>query len=91
MINIGRAGKKVEVIFEHSEGLYKKGKKLEHFEIAGEDSLFYPAEARIKNDKVILTTDKVKNPKRVRYAWSNTTVANLFNSAGLPASSFISD
>jgi len=83
--------KKVEVVFEYSKGLYTSGKKLEHFELAGEDGLFYPAKARIKNDKVVLTSAAVKEPKRVRYAWSNTTLANLFNSFGLPASSFISD
>ncbi len=84
-------GKKMEVIFENAEGLNFKGKQLEHFELAGDDQVFYPAKARIKNDKVLLSSDKVKEPKRVRYAWSNTALANLFNSMGLPASSFISD
>lgn len=84
-------GNKLEVIFEHSNGLYFKGKSLEHFELAGVDDKFYPAKAKIKKDKVILTSTAVKEPKRVRYAWSNITLANLFNSTNLPASSFISD
>ena len=30
----------------------------------------------------------IKNPVFVRYAWSDTSTASLFNSEGLPASSF---
>ena len=84
-------GAKIEVIFEYSEGLYFKGKKLEYFELAGDDDVFYPAKARLKKNNIVLSSNSVKEPKRVRYAWSNTTLANLFNSADLPASSFISD
>lgn len=84
-------GNKIEVSFEHSDGLYFKGKNREHFELAGEDGVFYPAKARIKNNKIMLSSKAVKEPQRVRYAWSNITLANLFNGAGLPASSFISD
>ncbi len=84
-------GKKMEVVFENAEGLRFTGKELTHFELAGDDEMFYPAKASIKNDRVLLRSDKVKEPKRVRYGWSNTTLANLFNSTGLPASSFISD
>lgn len=85
------SGKKMEVVFENSQGLYSNGEKLEHFELAGKDGIFYPAKARIKNDRVVLSSKLVEEPKRVRYAWSNITLANLFNKAGLPASSFISD
>jgi sialate O-acetylesterase len=33
----------------------------------------------------------VPEPVAVRYAWSNTPDANLFNGAGLPAAPFRSD
>ena len=36
-------------------------------------------------------SDKVRNPVYVRYAWSDTSYASLFNSDGLPASSFNSE
>lgn len=85
------SGKDVEVIFDHSEGLYASEKTLKHFELAGADNIFHPAKARIKNNKVLLSSKAVKLPKKVRYAWSNTALANLFNGSGLPASSFISD
>lgn len=84
-------GKKVEVVFDHSEGLHFEGKTLDYFELAGADGVFYKAKARLKNNRVMLSSQKVKIPKRVRYAWGNTTLANLFNASGLPASSFISD
>ena len=34
-------------------------------------------------------SDKVKNPRYIRYAWQPFTRANLVNGAGLPASTFI--
>ncbi len=84
-------GRKVEVSFDHSDGLNFHGKKGTHFEIAGGDGNFYPAKAKIKNDKIILSAKEVKEPTKVRFAWSNTALPNLFNGVGLPASSFISN
>ncbi|NJB70339.1 sialate O-acetylesterase [Saonia flava] len=84
-------GKKATVIFDHSKGLYAKGKKVTHFEIAGDKDQFYPAKAIIKNDRVIVSSKEVKEPKKVRFAWNNRALPNLFNEANLPASSFISD
>jgi len=69
----------------------RDGKPLTHFEIAGKDKKFHPAEAEISNDKVVLLSEKVKNPVAVRFAWSNTAEPNLCNAAGLPASSFRTD
>ncbi len=84
-------GNQLEVHFEHAEGLYSKTKKVTQFEIAGADDVFYPAKARIKNNRVLVSSKEVKAPLKVRFAWSNTDLATLFNAAGLPASSFISD
>ncbi|MCK5441564.1 MAG: sialate O-acetylesterase [Maribacter sp.] len=81
-------GKKIEVSFDHSQGLHGKTKKIAHFEIAGDDFVFYSAKAIIKDEKVIVSSKNVPQPKYVRYAWGNTILANLFNGAGLPASSF---
>lgn len=84
-------GKKVEVTFDNAEGLFSKGKKITHFEIAGDDGQFYPAKAIIKNDRIILSSKEVKVPNKVRYAWNNIAEPNLFNGAGLPVSSFTSE
>ena len=82
---------KAFISFDHSEGLYATGKKITCFEIAGADKIFYPAEAKIKGEKVVLSSKNVKLPVAVRFAWTNTATPNLFNVAGLPASCFITD
>lgn len=82
---------KIFVHFKYNEGLYFKGKKLNQFEVAGADNVFYQAKAEIKNNEVILTSDKVKNPMKVRFAWANTAQSQLFNRVNLPASSFITE
>jgi sialate O-acetylesterase len=62
------------------------------FEIAGVDKVFYYAQAVIEGDKVIVSSSKVQNPVAVRYAWSDAPIdANLYNSAGFPASPFRTD
>ena len=82
---------KVTVSFDYADGLYFKDKITKQFEIAGADGTFYPAEASIKNNQVIVTSKKVPNPVKVRFAWGNTIQSDLFNKANLPASCFISE
>jgi len=66
--------------------------ELEGFEIAGDDKVFYPANARIVSRMdVIVKSDKVPNPVAVRYAWCNWIVGTLFDTNLLPASSFRTD
>jgi sialate O-acetylesterase len=72
-------------------GLYSY-KKLDGFEIAGADKVFYPAEAKIVNrNKVVVKSDKVKNPVAVRYAWKNWFTGSLYGTNLLPVSSFRTD
>ena len=61
------------------------------FEIAGNNNVFYPAAAKIVNNRIRLYSKDVKRPINVRYGWKNWTVGTLFNKEGLPASSFSSD
>ena len=82
---------KAIVSFDYADGLYFENKKSNQFEVAGADGIFYTAEASIKNDQVILTSKKVVNPAKVRFAWGNTIQSDLFNRANLPASCFISE
>jgi sialate O-acetylesterase len=78
--------------FKNAErGLYTYD-KLEGFEIAGDDKVFYPANAKIVNRKnVFVISDEVSNPVAVRYAWRNWIVGTLFDTNLLPASSFRTD
>jgi sialate O-acetylesterase len=73
-------------------GLMAKGGKLKGFAISGKDQQFEWATAKIKKDKVIVYSKKVKSPVAVRYGWAdNPDQANLYNKEGLPASPFRTD
>jgi len=82
---------KVLVSFDYADGLHFKNKNSNQFELAGTDGIFHPAEASIKNNQVVLTSKKVSNPAKVRFAWGNTIQSDLFNKANLPASCFITE
>lgn len=61
---------------------------LAGFEIAGKNGRFKAAVAKIEGDQLVVSSADVKEPVHVRYAWSDTATATLFNKEGLPASSF---
>jgi len=67
------------------------GKEPAFFTMAGEDQVFYPAQARIEGDAIIVSCDKVKKPVAVRYAFTNFAVTNLENGAGWPVVPFRTD
>ena len=79
--------------FDYAElGLVFKNSSKNGFEIAGENKEFYKAQAEIKDKNIVLLfSEFVKEPRYARYAWSDTSSANLFNSEGLPASSFTTE
>lgn len=82
-------GEAAYLSFDYADGLTTSdGQPIRTFEVAGEDELFYPAQAVVENGKLKVWSDKVKNPKTVRYGWQPFTRANLVNGAGLPASTF---
>ena len=87
-------GKRAIVTFDHADrGLVPTGEAIRCFELAGEDLLFYPAEARVgKNRETVeVTSDAVAEPRYVRYAFSNWHQTNLWNVYGLPAIPFRTD
>ncbi|MBQ1952358.1 MAG: sialate O-acetylesterase, partial [Alistipes sp.] len=61
------------------------------FEVAGEDRVFYPAKAEVKQKKMVVRSEQVKHPVAVRYAFKDWVVGDLYGSDGLPISSFRSD
>lgn len=66
---------------------------LDYFEIAGADRVFHPANAMLnyQTGNVEVWTDSVPTPVAVRYAFKNFTGASVFDTFGLPASSFRTD
>lgn len=65
--------------------------RMKGFEIAGEDRKFYPADAVFRNGTVEISSDSVKSPKAVRYAFRNYVEADMKNAMGVAASSFRTD
>jgi sialate O-acetylesterase len=65
--------------------------KLTGFYVAGDDRRWVEAEATIAGDSVIVSAPSVPRPVAARYAWANSPRANLYNTAGLPASPFRTD
>jgi sialate O-acetylesterase len=82
---------KITVTFDYAEGLHFANSKSDQFEIAGDDNVFFKATAIIKKNNVILQSEKVKSPTKVRFSWENTAQSQLFNKANLPASSFTTE
>ena len=61
---------------------------LKEFELVFADGTATEVSASIKGNQVVLENPTRQLPKAVRYAWKNGSEASLFNSAGLPASTF---
>ncbi len=89
--NIDTVADSIKVNFDYaSNGLFCKGDQLTNFEISGNDIIFHKAKARIEGNSVMVWNDSINSPVEVRFGWSNTAEPNLFNTEGLPASSFSS-
>lgn len=85
-------GPLVKLTFNNAEnGLTSFGRELSCFEIAGADKNFVPARAFITETGITLVNPDVPAPVAVRYAFSDFVVGDLFNTEGLPASSFRTD
>lgn len=85
--------KKIELTFEHIHGGLKSAnnKPLTFFTVAGKDRKFYPANAKIKGNRIIVSCKEVKSPTAVRFAWDEEAQPNLFNKEGFPAIPFRTD
>jgi len=86
-------GDKARITFDDVGGglVTNDGQPPTWFEIAGDDHIFYRAEAEISGDAVVVHSPKVAAPEAVRFGWSQLAVPNLANKEGLPASPFRTD
>jgi sialate O-acetylesterase len=84
-------GDKIRIHFKHADGLNAKSGPPTHFQIAGSEGKFVPAEATIEGQSIVVQSPDVDKPVAVRFAWDDTAEPNLFNGAGLPASPFRTD
>lgn len=83
-------GDKIRVRFDNiGSGLVSRDSRpLDWFEIIGKESDWTKADATIDGDCVVLSSDKVKAPAAMRFAWDKSAEPNLMNKEGLPAPAF---
>lgn len=81
---------RVLVRFDYSEGLRTSdGAAVRGFELGGADRVFYPTEACIEGEAVVLVCLSGLTPCFLHYAFDAYPVAaNLVNGVGLPAAAF---
>jgi sialate O-acetylesterase len=85
-------GNQVKLSFNNApNGIMSLGKELYCFEVAGANKRFYPAKAFVTNAGVTLFSPSVMAPVAVRYAFRDFIIGDLFNTEGIPASSFRTD
>lgn len=86
-------GNKIVIHFSNSEsGLINIRGDLNNFEISNEYGRFYKANAKIKENLIEVWSNKVNNPRNVRYAWENSPHdINLYNKEGLPIAPFTTE
>lgn len=88
---LNRDGDEIRVTFRNvGSGLRTRdGKAPTHFEVIGTGSNgFQVADARIDGDSVVVSSEKVKQPTAVRFAWNKLAEPNLTGSTGLPVGAF---
>ena len=79
----------IEIKFDNiGENLIIIGDKIKGFEVANENKIFTEADVKLENNNIIISSKKIKNPKFVRYLWTNYGDVNLFNNYGLPMAPF---
>ncbi|WP_238525622.1 MULTISPECIES: sialate O-acetylesterase [Acidobacterium] len=85
---VTREGDALRVFFTFAKGLHAEGGAVRSFEVESADGTWHAASARLDSGSVLVKADGVNAPKAVRYGWASYTDANLYNGAGLPASTF---
>jgi sialate O-acetylesterase len=82
-------GNRIVLHFREGTDHFRPVDELKGFAVAGADGVFRLAQAKIEGKTIVVRSDGVPQPVRVRYAWANNPEgANLYNTDGLPASPF---
>jgi len=79
------------LISNAGKGLETHGAAATQLFIAGADSVFYPAQASLTNNRIIAWSNQVPQPVAVRYAFADTAIGNIFSKDGLPLGPFRTD
>jgi sialate O-acetylesterase len=83
----------IRIFFDNADNglMLKGGSTPAEFYIAGEDNIFFPADARIEKNTVVVSSKLIKNPVAVRFEFTNAAISNLFSKEGLPVNLFRTD
>ena len=94
-VQVTSEGAALRVWLSHADGLRAGDSGIGDFEIADDKGVYHNAKARIEmigNDTTLwVNAAEVKFPTAVRYGWAGLVTHYLYNSAGLPLSTFISE
>ncbi|HBL33477.1 MAG TPA: sialate O-acetylesterase [Porphyromonadaceae bacterium] len=82
---------KIILSFDYAEGGFNRTEGIEGFEIAGQDSIFLPAQAIIHDGKVEVSCAGMDQPVAVRYCFKDFQKGNLAGTRGLPMVPFRTD
>ena len=82
------SGGRMTVSLDYAKGMTAKDGRLTSFELAGEDKKFFPAEAVIEGESLVLTSAEVAKPVYARYAWGNFPEYSVFGANGIPLAPF---
>ncbi len=89
--SLQREGSSIRVQFETwslGSGLRFDSEPGREFELGNAEGNWFQAEARIDGQTLVVHSDQVNDPVRIRFSWSDTATAILFNLEGLPATPF---
>lgn len=90
--HVEQKGGRLVVHFDHADGLKTlDGQSPTAFWLSDESKKWVKAEAKLDGPTVVLSSQEVKKPLYVRYAFAGKPSVNLVNSAGLPAYPFRTD
>ncbi|WP_291557641.1 sialate O-acetylesterase [Bacteroides sp.] len=81
----------VYLTFDNAPEGFNRMSDMEGFEMAGEDKVFYPAEAEACGNQIKVTCENVKNPVAVRYGFRDYKPGNVANLRSLPLYPFRTD
>lgn len=86
-------GAKAELWFNDMWQGFTPNENLEGFEIAGEDHIFYPAQAQIDRNRLSITVSapEVTDIKSVRYCFKNFAIGKIHDMLGMPIVPFRTD
>ncbi len=84
---------RMHILFEETGGGLESRdvEELSWFEIAGPDRRFYPANAKIDGNEVVVMSEKVESPVAVRFGFHESAEPNFVNREGLPTVPFRTD